>query len=45
MIGHLARHNIILPRARIRAAIHRVDPVNTALRRSVTVRRRMPLGI
>lgn len=40
IIGHLAQRSITVPRSRIRAAIHRVDPVNTALRRSITVRRR-----
>ena len=30
-----------MPRSRIRASIHRVDPVNTAIRRRVTVRRRV----
>ena len=39
--GHLYRLGIILPRSRIRASIHRVDPVNTAIRRSVTIRRRV----
>ena len=32
---------IIIPRAKLRASIHRVNPVNTALRRSVTMRRRV----
>ena len=41
MIGHLAQHNVIVPRARLRASIHRVDPINTAVRRSVTIRRRV----
>ena len=41
VIGHLHRMGIHLPRSRIRASIHRVDPINTALRRSVTVRRRV----
>ena len=40
IIGHLTRQNLIIPRARIRASIHRVDPINTQLRRSVTIRRR-----
>ena len=40
LIGHLLSHQIIVPRARLRASIHRVDPYNTAVRRSVTVRRR-----
>ena len=39
IIGHLLNTGIIVQRARIRASIHRVDPVNTALRRSVTVRK------
>ena len=38
IIGHLANQKITIPRARIRA---RVDPINTVLRRSVTVRRRV----
>ena len=41
MIGHLRSHGIFVPRSRIRASIHRVDPVNTAIRRRVTVRRRV----
>ena len=41
MIGHLARRGITVPRAKLRASIHRVDPVNTAMRRSVAVRRRV----
>ena len=41
IIGHLHRLGVYLPRARIRASIHRVDPVNTALRRSVAIRRRV----
>lgn len=40
VIGHLTSQGIIIPRARMRASIHRIDPINTALRRSVTVRRR-----
>ena len=30
-----------VPRHRVRASIHRVDPINTAIRRSVTVQRRV----
>ena len=41
IIGHLAQHGVILQRARIRASIHRIDPVNTAIRRSVALRRRV----
>lgn len=41
LIGHLAQQNIIVPRFRVRASIHRVDPINTALRRSITIRRRV----
>ena len=37
MIGHLAHCSVIVPRA----SIHRVDPENTALRRSIAVRRRV----
>ena len=40
MSGHLHSRGIIVPRARLRASIHRVDPVNTQERRSITVRRR-----
>ena len=41
VIGHLHRLGIVLPRSRVRASIHRVDPINTAIRRSVTIRRRV----
>ncbi len=41
MIGHLASHNIHIPRTRIRASIHRIDPEGTAMRRSLAVRRRV----
>ena len=41
VIGHLAQRNIHVPRFRVRASIHRVDPVNTALRRSIAIRRRV----
>ena len=41
MIGHLAHRGVIVSRARLRASIHRVDPDNTALRRSIVVRRRV----
>ena len=41
LIGHLARQNVIIQRARLRESIHRVDPINTAIRRSVTIRRRV----
>lgn len=41
MIGHLHRIGIIVQRWRVRASIHRVDPVSTALRRSRTIRRRV----
>lgn len=41
MIGQLARRGVILQRARIRASIHRIDPINTAIRRSVALRRRV----
>lgn len=41
MIGHLSSCGVSIPRVRLRASIHRVDPVNTALRRSITVRRRV----
>ena len=40
IIVHLADRNITIPRSRVRAAIHRVDPINTAMR-SVTIRRRV----
>ena len=40
IIGHLTRQNIILPRTRIRASIHRIDPQGTAVR-SVAVRRQV----
>ena len=40
LIGHLTRLNIFVQRTRVRAPIHRVDPIGATLRRSVTVRRR-----
>ena len=40
LIGHLRRMEIVVPRARVRGSIHRVDPVSTALRRSIAIRRR-----
>ena len=39
IIGHLLSRRIIVQRSRIRASIHRIDPVNTAIRRSITVKR------
>ena len=41
VMGHLLNSGIIVQRIRVRGSIHRVDPINTALRRSVTVRRRV----
>ena len=41
LMGHLVALGIIVPRSRLRASIHRIDPVNTELRRRVTVRRRV----
>ena len=41
MAGHLATLGLLVPRSRLRASIHRVDPENTAARRSVTIRRRV----
>jgi len=41
MIGHLSRYGVTVPRARLRGSIHRVDPVGTRMRRSVTIRRRV----
>ena len=41
MIGHLLHLGYIVPRARLRASLHRVDPINTALRRSIAIRRRV----
>ena len=37
LIGHLAQEGINVPTARVRASIHRVDPINTELRTSITV--------
>ena len=37
-MGHLARCGVVIQRSRLRASI-RVDPVNTAIRRSITVHR------
>ena len=41
MAGHLHRIGILVPRSQLRSSIHRVDPLNTAIRRSVTIRRRV----
>ena len=41
MIGHLHHLGIVVQRSRVRASIHRVDPINTAIRRSLTIRRRV----
>lgn len=41
MIGHLFQHGVTIPRARLRASIHRVDSEGTRERRSVTIRRRV----
>lgn len=41
IIGHLRALNIRVPRSRVRASIHRVDPSNVAIRRMVTIRRRV----
>ena len=41
MMGHLTSRDICIPRARLRASIHRVDHDNTVARRSVTVYRRV----
>ena len=45
MIGHLSHRGIIVPRTRVRASIHRVDPEGTRIRRSVTVRRRVYVSL
>ena len=43
--GHLLAKGIRVPRSRMRASIHRVDPINTAQRRSkAIVRRRYTIG-
>ena len=39
MLGHLARCGIRVQRSRLRSSIHRIDPINTALRRSIAIRR------
>ena len=39
MQGHLLSQGIRIQRKRLRQSIHRVDPLNTALRRTTTVRR------
>ena len=41
IIGHLSQFGVTVPRARLRASIHRVDPINTRARRSITTRRRV----
>lgn len=40
MMGYLASQNVRVTRSRLRASIHRIDPVNTALRRSIVIQRR-----
>ncbi len=40
MCGHLVRYGIRVQRSCLRASIHRVDPINTQLRRSIAIRRR-----
>ena len=39
--GHLLAKGIRIPRSRMRASIHRVDPINTADRRSRAINRRV----
>ena len=39
--GHLMSQGIRVQRSKLRASIHRIDPVGTAERRSVAVRRRV----
>ena len=41
MIGHLFSAGVSVPRVRLRASIHRVEPINIALRRTVTVLQRI----
>ena len=41
MAGHLTSRRIIVQRAHLRASNHRIDPENTAIRRSIAVRRRV----
>ena len=40
MMGHLISRGVMIPRSRLRGSIHRVDPINTAVRRSFAIRRR-----
>ena len=37
VIGHLRACGIFIPRSRVRAYIHRIDPVSIAIRRMVTI--------
>ncbi len=41
MSGHLVSMGILVQRTRLRGSIHRVDPANTAIRRSIAIRRRV----
>ena len=41
MSGHLVSRGIFVQRTRLRASIHHTDPHNTALRRSIAIRRRV----
>ena len=38
-LGHLQHLGVTVPRARVRASIHHIDPVTNSLRRSITIRR------
>ena len=37
MAGNFTRYGVRVTRARLRSSIHRVDPINTVIRRSVTI--------
>lgn len=41
MAGHLQRHGIVIPRAKLRASIHRVDSDGVSARRAQAIRRRI----
>lgn len=41
MLGHLKSRGIVIQRRKVRAIMHEIDPANSALRWSLTVRRRV----
>jgi hypothetical protein len=44
LIGHIRSMNLTIQRYRIRESIHRIDPINTALRWNDTIKRRASIS-